>query len=163
VTTAGSLVTLREYEPVDADDVLGLDTSYQVESAVRVSRDATGFRLATVAEVPTRTKSFDLAPELVAASWALFEAWHTRQVLLHLYVTRSSRRQGVGRRLLDTVVAQARGQAATHVWLETSSANVPALTAYQRLGFEVCGLDLDLYDGTSDVAECGLFLSRRLA
>ena len=54
-----------------------------------------------------------------------FEAWHARLVLWHLYITRSRRREGIGRALLERVEAHGRTLGARRVWLETTSVNVP--------------------------------------
>ena len=47
--------------------------------------------------------------------------------------------------------------------METSNLNLPGVRAYERLGFQVCGLDTSLYDGTPSEGEVALFLSRSLA
>jgi ribosomal protein S18 acetylase RimI-like enzyme len=47
-------------------------------------------------------------------------------------------------------------------WLETSNVNLPAVRAYERLGFRLCGLDTSLYEGTPAEGEVALFLCRLL-
>ena len=46
---------------------------------------------------------------------------------------------------------------ARHIWLETSSLNVPGAAAYRGMGFELTGLDLTLYDATPAEGEVALF------
>jgi ribosomal protein S18 acetylase RimI-like enzyme len=91
-----------------------------------------------------------------------YEAWNRRVVIWHLYVSGEYRRRGVGGRLLETALAAAREAGARTAWLETSNLNVPAVRAYERLGFVLCGLDTTLYDGTPAEGEVALFFSRRL-
>jgi ribosomal protein S18 acetylase RimI-like enzyme len=91
-----------------------------------------------------------------------FDDWNRRLVLWHLYVDQRFRRRGVGRRLLDCAARRGRAQGARHLWLETSSINVPGVAAYRALGFRLTGLDLTLYDSTPADGEVALFLSRPL-
>jgi ribosomal protein S18 acetylase RimI-like enzyme len=90
------------------------------------------------------------------------EAWNGRVVVWHLYVDVDHRRRGIGRRLLETALAEALDAGMHVAWLETSSLNVPGVRAYERLGFEVCGLDTTLYTGTRAEGEVALFLARPL-
>jgi ribosomal protein S18 acetylase RimI-like enzyme len=57
-----------------------------------------------------------------------YEAWHERLVLWFLYIAPAWRQRGIGRALLEHVEAHGRRAGATHVWLETSSVNVPGVT-----------------------------------
>lgn len=89
------------------------------------------------------------------------EPWHERLVLWFLYIEPAHRRRGVGRALLERVEAHGRTLGATHVWLETSSVNVPGVRAYERLGYALCGADA-LYYGSYMPGETALFLAKRL-
>ena len=64
------------------------------------------------------------------------------------------------RRLLAAVEAHAASLGARHVWLETSSLNVPGVAAYRALGFRLTGIDLTLYDATPAEGEAALFFSK---
>ena len=75
-----------------------------------------------------------------------YEGWHARLVLWFLYIAPAWRRRGVGRRLLEHVEAHGRSVGANHVWLETSSVNVPGVRAYERLGYALCGADRLYYE-----------------
>ncbi|CAL9338026.1 hypothetical protein SUDANB95_00207 [Actinosynnema sp. ALI-1.44] len=59
-------------------------------------------------------------------------------------------------------LAEGRRRAARTAWLETSSVNVPAVRAHQRMGFTPCGLDTTLYAGTPADGETALFLAKPL-
>jgi ribosomal protein S18 acetylase RimI-like enzyme len=70
------------------------------------------------------------------------------------------RRKGIGRLLLETALAHGRSQGAHTAWLEVTSVNTPAIDAYRALGFELCGLDLSLYEHTAAEGEIALFMAR---
>jgi hypothetical protein len=63
--------------------------------------------------------------------------------------------------LLSQVNEHAKAVGARNIWLETSSLNVPGALAYWRLGFQLAGLDLTLYDATPAEGEVALFFSRK--
>lgn len=90
-----------------------------------------------------------------------YEAWHERLVLWFLYISPAWRRRGVGRGLVERVEAHGREIGATHVWIETSSVNVPAVAAYERLGYEVCGVDT-LFYGSYMPGEAAIYLAKQL-
>jgi GNAT superfamily N-acetyltransferase len=90
-----------------------------------------------------------------------YEPWHERLVLWFLYVAPAWRRRGVARALLERVEAYGREVGATHVWLETSNVNVPGVTAYERLGYTLCGADR-LYYGSYMPGEAAIYLAKPL-
>jgi len=79
-----------------------------------------------------------------------------------LYVHRACRRRGAARALLQVVESAARHQGARQVWLETQNVNLPAVHAYQALGFEIVGLDRTFYDGAL-AHEVALFMAKPLS
>ncbi len=61
-----------------------------------------------------------------------------RTVKLHkLYLKTCLHGQGVGRQLIDRVLAAAVTEGAGHVWLQVNRRNDRAIRAYQRSGFEI--------------------------
>ena len=50
-------------------------------------------------------------------------------------VTESARGLGIGRALLQRVIAEARAQGAARLWLETNNAMTPAIRLYETSGF----------------------------
>ena len=90
-----------------------------------------------------------------------YEAWHERLVLWFLYISPEWRRRGIGRGLLERAEAHGREVGATHVWLETSSANVPGVAAYERLGYTLCGADR-LFYGSYMPGEAAIYLAKSL-
>lgn len=91
-----------------------------------------------------------------------YEPWHARLVLWFLYIAPAWRRRGIGRALLEHVEAHGREVGASHVWLETSNVNVPGVTAYNRLGYTLCGADR-LYYGAYMPGETAIYLAKMLS
>jgi hypothetical protein len=60
------------------------------------------------------------------------------------------------------VEAYGREVGASHVWLETSNVNVPGVTAYNRLGYTLCGADR-LYYGAYMPGETAIYLAKMLS
>jgi ribosomal protein S18 acetylase RimI-like enzyme len=100
---------------------------------------------------------------IIGFAAASHASWNHRLVLWHLYVSPAQRGRGVARALLQSVEAHALALEARHIWLETSSLNVPGIAAYRALGFSLSGVDLTLYDGTLAEGEIALFFSRPVA
>jgi hypothetical protein len=63
---------------------------------------------------------------------------------------------------MKEVISRGRTLSADHLWVETSNFNLPAIDAYRRWGFALCGLDTALYRGTPAHAEVAVFLSHPL-
>lgn len=81
----------------------------------------------------------------------------------HLYVDRAYRGQGIGRALMEAMLATARRWHARCVWLETQDVNYAAIQFYQRLGFKWCGLDLSLDERDGSASdETAVFFMRPL-
>jgi ribosomal protein S18 acetylase RimI-like enzyme len=165
--------------PEDRTALLALDRSFRTDRVYRVARTADSFALEEVpAQRPVR-KEFPLADDLgTGRTWerglvaeragsvvgfAAFthRRWNRRTELWHLYVAPHFRGQGIGRALVEEVVAAARDAEMRCVWLETSNLAYPAIQFYRRVGFVLCGLDVSLYDPASDAAgETALFFAR---
>ncbi len=120
---------------------------------------------AEVADYPWRAAQF--ADSLVAGHQLLglqaadgtllgFAVWS--QVLddaelLDIGVAPACRRQGLGQRLLDAVMAAARAQGAQRLLLEVRAGNLAAQALYQRAGFRLSGRRKGYYpaaDGRED-------------
>jgi ribosomal protein S18 acetylase RimI-like enzyme len=165
---------------VERDGALirSLDTSFETRAILDVQADGRGFRLVEKKVEPPLSKAFDLG-RLDAQEWervwlaldgdqpvgvvaTQHKMWNLRVIIWHLYVNTSHRRRGIGRRLLNTPLSAAREAGARTAWLETTNLNLPGVRAYERLGFQLCGLDTSLYDATASEGEVALFLRRPL-
>src|SRR5262245_4538213 len=162
----------------DADLIRSLDTSFETAAILEVQSGGRSFELVETPVDPPVVKSFALdlerrhewertwlalsAGKAIGVVATQHEPWNRRMIIWHLYIDAGRRRQGIGRRLVDTALAAAREAGARTAWLETSNLNLPGIRAYEGLGFELCGLDTSLYDGTPAEGEVALFLRRSL-
>ncbi|MET8749043.1 GNAT family N-acetyltransferase [Streptomyces sp. NPDC004667] len=89
-----------------------------------------------------------------------YASWNRRLTVEDIEVAPGHRGRGIGRALMDLAAGFARERGAAHLWLEVSSVNTPAVHAYRRMGFTLCGLDTALYDGTPAAGERALFMTR---
>ncbi|WP_260640294.1 GNAT family N-acetyltransferase [Streptomyces angustmyceticus] len=86
--------------------------------------------------------------------------WNRRLTIEDIEVAPAHRGQGVGRALVGLTAEFARERGASHIWLEVTNINAPAIHAYRRMGFSFCGLDTALYDGTPSSGEQALYMSK---
>jgi ribosomal-protein-alanine N-acetyltransferase len=72
------------------------------------------------------------------------EAW-----INNIAVRRDRQRTGIGRQLLEELLAYGRAHGATHTLLEVAADNGPAQRMYDRYGFEVIGVRRGYYQPTN--------------
>src|SRR5438034_8711830 len=132
-------VTIRVADPrADANLMSQVDTSFETDTVFEVHADDYGFRLATrLADEPIR-KVFPLDDISGDHRWehawlamdsatavgfiaAQYESWNSRAVIWHFYVNPTHRKRGIGRRLLDACLAEARVEGMKTAWLEPSN------------------------------------------
>jgi ribosomal protein S18 acetylase RimI-like enzyme len=167
--------------PDDLEALSALDTDYSTASIFRVVQPGRGFILEEVAVDPPLRKAYpirDEARELATYHWTRvatdglgivglvalsYEHWNRRAEIVHLYVARRARKQGMGRRLVEAASEEAGRRSARCLWVETQTTNPGAIRFYERLGFTCCGLDTSLYD-PNDVGpgEVAVFFERAI-
>ena len=166
----------RAVLPRDVAAIAAIDTAVQSTNVLAASAGPEGIVLRSVPQTVTKVfpledlddpdRRWDVAwvatdgAQIIGFAAVGFQAWNQRLVLWHFYVDAGRRGQGLGRRLMEPVLDQARSLGARHVWLETSNHNPPGVAVYQALGFSLTGLDLTLYDATPSEGEFALFFSR---
>lgn len=92
------------------------------------------------------------------------QAWNRSLWVHELHVAASHQRQGIGRQLMDAVIASAHARQLRCVVCETQSSNVPAIRFYRALGFTLEGLDLTYYTNADrERGEVAIFMKRLLA
>ncbi|MFE9745289.1 GNAT family N-acetyltransferase [Saccharothrix saharensis] len=166
---------LRRARPADLDQVAALDDSFTTDTVLDVVATPEGFTLRPRPVDPPLHKVFPPDDDpggtvFVAADGPRvrgfvaveLEDWHRRLVIAQVTVAPGHRGRGIGRALLDHACAHGREHGASTAWLETSSVNVPAVRAYERTGFTLCGLDTTFYRGTPAAGEVALFFARDL-
>jgi ribosomal protein S18 acetylase RimI-like enzyme len=100
---------------------------------------------------------------LVAFAICEINDWNRSLRIWEFQVMQDYRRQGIGRALMEHVVAKAVGGNFRIVVLETQNTNVPAIRFYRRMGFSLEALDLSLYTNEDvESGEVAFFMKRRI-
>lgn len=90
-------------------------------------------------------------------------AWNQSVWVWEFHVAENWRRQGIGRQLMEKVVAQAEGENKRIIVCETQNTNAPAIRAYRQLNFHVEGIDISYYSNDDyPNGETAVFLKRRI-
>lgn len=87
-----------------------------------------------------------------------FEETH----LLNLTVHPAQRRQGLGARMLERLLALASGRGDRMLWLEVRESNEVARRLYRRAGFVEIGIRRDYYPARHDAREDAVVMQRML-
>ena len=82
--------------------------------------------------------------------------------ILTILVTRSHRRQGLGRQLMDAVLFRLHGDRVSALFLEVDETNTAAIALYRRLGFLQVGGRPDYYRDASGKRTSALVMRRDL-
>ncbi|MEU3061757.1 GNAT family N-acetyltransferase [Streptomyces subrutilus] len=179
-------IVYRPARPEDAGAIEALDGSFTTATVFEVGVHATGF---TVREVPVDPPLRKVFPPEEHDEQALgggapdsdgdartyvaldggrvcgfavvgYTPWNRRLTVEDIEVAPGHRGRGIGRALMEHAADFARERGAGHLWLEVSTVNAPAVHAYRRMGFTLCGLDTTLYDATPAAGERALYMSR---
>ncbi|MFF5445699.1 GNAT family N-acetyltransferase [Streptomyces sp. NPDC012888] len=185
MTTAPEGITIRLARPGDAPAIEALDGSFTTPTVFEAAATDAGFTLREVPVDPPLRKSFP--PEehdeqeigedneadhrtfvaldgegLCGFAAVAYAPWNRRLTVEDIEVAPGHRGRGIGRALMERAAGFGRERGARHLWLEVSSVNAPAVHAYRRMGFALCGLDTTLYDGTPAAGEQALYMARPL-
>ena len=96
-------------------------------------------------EAPAAFGAFD-GQRLAAIGEGSPESWNNRYRISNLCVLEEAdRRRGLGRALMDRLLAEARRAGARMAVLETQTCNEKAIAFYRSCGFAVIGFDLYSY------------------
>jgi ribosomal protein S18 acetylase RimI-like enzyme len=94
---------------------------------------------------------------------AELQTWNKIVMVREFHVAEAYRRQGIGRQLMDRVLARARQAGMRSVVCETQNTNTGAISAYRRLGFRMEAIDISLYSNEDyPDKEVAVFLKHRL-
>ncbi|MFD4004391.1 GNAT family N-acetyltransferase [Streptomyces rubiginosohelvolus] len=177
---------IRTATPEDTGLVEALDGSFTTATIFHVETAENGFTLRETAVDPPLTKVFPddededdsanegdqelqgdptflaLAPDGSLAGFVsvAYARWNRRLTIEDIEVAPDHRGRGVGRALMSRAEEFAREHGAGHIWLEVTNINAPAIHAYCRMGFALCGLDTSLYEFTASAGEYALYLSK---
>ncbi|MFJ5863780.1 GNAT family N-acetyltransferase [Streptomyces parvus] len=178
---------IRTATPEDTARVEALDGSFTTTTVFRVEMAENGFTLRETPVHPPLTKVFPedeeeeeaeeaeedgakegnptflaVAPDGSLAGFVsvAYARWNRRLTIEDIEVAPGHRGRGVGRALMSRAEEFARERGAGHIWLEVTNINAPAIHAYRRMGFALCGLDTSLYEFTASAGEYALYLSK---
>ncbi|MFI8828643.1 GNAT family N-acetyltransferase [Streptomyces sp. NPDC053431] len=171
----------RSAAPADRERIEAIDDSFTTDRIYEVVADGAGFALRERIVDPPLVKVFPdegededdgsggTYVEVAVAGGEVcgfvevgVEEWHSRLVVHRIAVAPAHRGRGVGAALMERACAYGRRAGARTAWLEVTNVNAPAVRAYRRMGFELCGLDTTFYRGTASEGETALFMSRGL-
>lgn len=155
----------------DANGPLVIDALVEADLDAAVAIDLASFvpsELGAGKEEPRVVRERSLREELVRA-WSRLRAardgsgallgyllfWHVVDELhlLNVAVATGARRRGIGRALMDDLLAYARAHAALRILLEVRASNAPALAMYESLGFERFNVRAGYYADGEDAIE----------
>jgi ribosomal protein S18 acetylase RimI-like enzyme len=89
------------------------------------------------------------------------QAWNLSLLAHELHVSREFQRQGIGRRLVEALVAHGLALGMRCIVCETQTTNVPSIRFYRAMGFTLDGVDLSLYSNDDrEQGEIALFMKR---
>jgi ribosomal protein S18 acetylase RimI-like enzyme len=89
--------------------------------------------------------------------------WNRTLFVWEFHVAESCRRRGIGRQLMEALVEKARQAGFRILALETQSTNIPAISFYRAVGFEIDALDLSLYTNSDTTdGEVAIYMKRKL-
>jgi ribosomal-protein-alanine N-acetyltransferase len=142
--------SVRAARPADAEAIALLAGGALPEAWTTAS-----FR-AALARRESRAFVAHVGGELVGFALALRSA--DQAELLSLAVVPSQRRRGLGRKLLDALLAALRADGAAQLYLEVRCSNQPALALYTSSGFEVAGRRARYYRDGEDALTLGCAL-----
>lgn len=90
--------------------------------------------------------------------------WNRSLWVWELHVDPKSRGQGIGRRLLDALLAAGKSRNLRTCVCETQNTNVPAMDFYRSVGFSVDAIDLSYYSNDDAVSgEVAVFMKKPIA
>ncbi len=187
--TAFEILPLR---PFEKDDIWPMLSGYETPEIYTVEKSESDellrfeFRLAQL-DTPYRTDyEDDFRPDELAwyqrlrengycfgayraeqlIGFAMGEAFPDEQYarIWEIHVLADQRRMGVGRALIERVVAQARHDGLRMILLETQNTNVKAIRFYRRMGFTLEAIDLSQYFALENeqAAQTAFFMKRWL-
>ena len=136
---------------------------YETNGYYAIERTERGFHIAYQAFPETKQKSFTDSffadwldhpvafgafdgDKLIGFAEGALERWNNRFRISNIGIFDDSfRHQGIGTRLMDTILAEAIRSGARMVILETQTCNERAISFYHKQGFKIIGFDLFSY------------------
>ncbi|MFI1796474.1 GNAT family N-acetyltransferase [Streptomyces sp. NPDC020379] len=170
------MVIYRVATPEDRKRAEAIDNSFTTDTILEVTATEGEFRVRPVVANPPVHKVYpddeetdgeehiivavDTEGDVCGAITLAYASWNRRLHIADLRVAPTHRGRGIGTALMERALTHGRELSARTAWLEVTNINAPAVRAYRRMGFALCGLDTSLYVGTESEGEVALFMSR---
>lgn len=139
MTTAGTNYTIRQATNADIASVRAVLYAVRAEYGVLSESGVDDPELddleANFFLGGGRFEVVENATRRVVGCAGLYPLDDRRAELCKMYIERSARGQGLGKRLLENLLAAARRHGFREVWLETNSSLTEAISLYTRYGF----------------------------
>jgi len=101
--------------------------------------------------------------QLVGVGIAEAQAWNNSLWVREFHIAETHRGKGIGRQLMDGLVAKGQSANLRAIFCETQTINVPAIRFYRKMGFTCDGLNLALYTNEDwPDGEVALFMKKSL-
>nr|WP_245365191.1 GNAT family N-acetyltransferase [Chryseobacterium jejuense] len=86
--------------------------------------------------------------------WIICEhrIWNNSFYIENILVNEKYRRKGLGIMLIKNAIKEARKLNCRVIELETQNTNYPAIQFYRRMGFNITGVNMRLYDQSEEIA-----------
>ncbi|MGA8765139.1 MAG: ribosomal protein S18-alanine N-acetyltransferase [Candidatus Sulfotelmatobacter sp.] len=115
-------------------------------------RVATRRMALVIEEAPGENSLQDKEQKIVLAGFLVAQGLGAEWEIENLVVDEAARRQGLGKRLVDELMSQARSAGAQSVYLEVRESNRAARALYESAGFAMSGRRERYYAAPSDDA-----------
>ncbi|KAK2755027.1 hypothetical protein FQN54_006555 [Arachnomyces sp. PD_36] len=146
---------LTKHFPEEDDDSSGEDE--EEDKGNTTSKKKYTYNLLALTPSPTNS--------IIGTISTTHSRWNKRLIIANIAIRPSNRGQGIGKTLMakaeEHALRELGGEEVKYLWLEVSNVNVPAIRSYEGMGFEVCGGDRSLYEGTEARGEVAVFMWRR--
>ena len=130
----------------DAPDAFGSTLAAEAQRPPAQWRERLAAAQASGLDLPLLARAWPRAAGLL---WAKADAAQPRTVHLYqMWVAPGLRRRGIGKALLDEAIAWACSVQARQVELGVTLGDTPALRLYRAAGFQACGADTPLREGS---------------
>jgi ribosomal protein S18 acetylase RimI-like enzyme len=185
------MVEIKTLETLDADGIKRLVTGYVAHAKYSVSKSEQAGRTTITLELVELERPFHKrydyldeetlrryapmlgqrlsvgaydGPLLVGIALAEPQTWNNSLWVWEFHVAETHRRQGVGRRMMDSLAEKGKAAGLRIIVCETQSTNVPGIDFYRSVGFRLEGVDLSYYSNEDwPDGEVAVFMKRRLA
>jgi prolyl-tRNA editing enzyme YbaK/EbsC (Cys-tRNA(Pro) deacylase)/GNAT superfamily N-acetyltransferase len=101
--------------------------------------------------------------EMVGIALAEPRPWNRSLWVWEFHIAETHQRMGIGRRLMGELIEKTRSAGLRVLVCETQNTNVPAISFYRAMGFEIDGIDLSYYTNEDMVqGEIAIFMKRKI-